>query len=64
MPATAIYRTSIAAEWIDYNGHLRDANYGLIISLATDVLMERLGMDASYRERTRCTLYTVEMHIH
>ena len=64
MPAEPIYRTSIAAEWIDYNGHLRDAYYGLILSLATDALMDRLGMDAPYRERTHCTLYTVEMHTH
>ena len=64
MPTALIYRTAIAAEWIDYNGHLRDAYYGLILSLATDALMDRLGMDAAYRERTRCTLYTVEMHIH
>jgi acyl-CoA thioester hydrolase len=64
MTAEPIYRTPIDPQWIDYNGHLRDAYYGLILSLATDALMDRLGMDAPYRERTRCTLYTVEMHIH
>jgi acyl-CoA thioester hydrolase len=60
----AIYRTPIAPEWIDYNGHVRDAYYGLIASHAVDTLMDRLGLDASYRERSHCTLYTVEMHIH
>lgn len=64
IPAKPVYRTGIAPEWIDYNGHLRDAYYWLIISFATDALMDRLGMDAAYRERTRCTLYTVEAHIH
>jgi acyl-CoA thioesterase FadM len=59
-----IYRTGIAPEWIDYNGHLRDAYYGLIVSYAIDALMERIGLDAPYRERTGCTLYTLEMHIH
>ena len=59
-----VYRTAVAAEWIDYNGHLRDAYYALIVSLACDALMDRLGLDAGYRERTRTTLYTVEMHIH
>lgn len=59
-----IYRTSLAPEWIDYNGHLRDAYYGLIVSYAIDALMDRLGMDAEYRERTGNTLYTVEMHVH
>jgi acyl-CoA thioester hydrolase len=64
MPTIPIYRTGIAPEWVDYNGHLRDAYYWLIVSLATDALMDRLGLDAPYRERTRCTLYTVEAHIH
>ena len=59
-----IYRTALAPEWIDYNGHLRDAFYGLIVSYACDALMDRLGMDAAYRERTQNTLYTVEMHVH
>ena len=62
--AELIYRTALAPEWIDYNGHLRDAYYGLIASYACDALMDRLHMDAVYRERTRNTLYTVEMHIH
>jgi len=59
-----VYTTELAAEWIDYNGHLRDAYYGLIVSLACDALMDRLGMDAAYRARTGNTLYTVEMHVH
>jgi acyl-CoA thioester hydrolase len=59
-----VYRTAILPEWIDYNGHLRDAYYGLIVSLATDALMDRLGLDAAYRQRSGGTLYTLEMHIH
>jgi len=59
-----IYETAIQPEWIDYNGHVRDAYYGLIVSLASDALMDRVGLDAGYRARTGCTLYTVEMHLH
>jgi acyl-CoA thioester hydrolase len=59
-----IYQTAIQPEWIDYNGHVRDAYYGLIVSLASDALMDRIGLDAGYRARTGCTLYTVEMHVH
>jgi len=59
-----IHRSAIAPEWIDYNGHLRDAYYTLILSEATDALMDRLGLDAGYRESSGCTLYTLEMHIH
>ena len=64
MAGTLLYRTGIAPEWVDYNGHLRDAYYWLIVSFATDALMDQLGLDGLYRERTRCTLYTVEAHIH
>lgn len=64
MTGLPVYRTPIAPEWIDYNGHVRDAYYGLIASLAIDSLMDQLGMDARYREQSGCTLYTVEMHTH
>jgi acyl-CoA thioester hydrolase len=64
LAGVAIYETAVAPEWIDYNGHLRDAYYGLIVSLATDALMDRVGLDAAYRARTHGTLYTVEMHLH
>jgi len=59
-----IHRTPIAPEGIDYNGHVRDAYYGLIASHAVDRLMDHLGIDARYREQTTCTLYTVETHTH
>lgn len=64
MAGLVIHRTSIAPDWIDYNGHLRDANYGLIVSHAIDALMDRIGVDAAYRSGTSCTLYTLEMHLH
>lgn len=64
MSGVDVYRTGILPEWIDYNGHLRDAYYSLIVSLACDALMDRLGLDEAYRTRTRCTLYTLEMHMH
>jgi acyl-CoA thioester hydrolase len=59
-----IYRAKIESGWIDYNGHLRDAYYGLVASYAVDDLMDHLGLDAAYRERTRCTLFTLELHMH
>jgi len=57
------YRAQLLPEWIDYNGHLRDAYYGLVLSYAIDDIMDHLGLDAAYRERTRCTLYTLELHM-
>lgn len=64
MKALKIYSTAIAPEWIDYNGHLRDAYYGLILSYASDALMDRVGLDSDYRRTTGCTLYTLEQHMH
>jgi hypothetical protein len=56
MTQVPIYHASIQPEWIDYNGHLRDAHYTLVASYAADALMDYLGLDAEYRQRTRCTL--------
>ena len=64
MKALKIYSTAIAPEWIDYNGHLRDAYYGLILSYACDALMDQVGLDAAYRRTTSCTLFTLEQHMH
>ena len=63
-PTLPPYRAALRPEWIDYNGHLRDAYYGVILSCAIDDLMDHLGLNAAYRERTRGTLYTLEMHVH
>ena len=57
-------RASIREDWIDYNGHLRDAFYTLLASNAVDDLMDQVGLDAAYRTATGGTLYTVEMHVH
>lgn len=57
------YRTRVACDWVDYNGHLRDAFYLLIFSHATDALMDVLGLDEAGRARTGHTLYTLECHL-
>ena len=64
MAGITIYRSAVLPGWIDYNGHLRDAYYVVVLSDAIDALMERVGIDAAYRARTRNTLYSLEMHMH
>ncbi|HEY2683284.1 MAG TPA: thioesterase family protein [Steroidobacteraceae bacterium] len=66
MTATELpkYRAVIRPEWIDFNGHVRDAYYTLVASYAIDDFMDHVGLDAEYRARTQCTLYTLELHIH
>jgi acyl-CoA thioester hydrolase len=60
----SVYRCGIEPQWIDYNGHLRDAYYTLVFSQAIDALMDEVGLDPGYRARTSCTLYTLETHVH
>ncbi|WP_242209549.1 MULTISPECIES: thioesterase family protein [unclassified Pseudomonas] len=57
------YQTRIIPDWVDYNGHLRDAFYLLIFSYATDALMDRLGMDSNNREDSGHSLFTLELHL-
>ena len=58
-----LYGCSVAADWVDYNGHLRDAYYGLIFSFATDALMDHLGLDAAGRARHGGKLYKLETQL-
>ena len=57
------WRGPVSSDWVDYNGHLRDAFYLLIFSYATDALMDRIGLDESGRQSTGHSLFTMESHI-
>ncbi|MGV2290288.1 thioesterase family protein [Trinickia sp. YCB016] len=58
-----IYRDCVRGEWVDYNGHLRDAFYMLIFSFATDALLDHIGLDDATRKARRRSVYTLEAHI-
>jgi carnitine 3-dehydrogenase len=57
------YRTEVRDDWIDYNGHLHDAGYALVLSEANEVVLADLGLSADYRAETGRAMYTVESHI-
>jgi acyl-CoA thioester hydrolase len=64
--ATSALRTegqTVPREWIDYNGHMMDGYYFLAFSVATEALLNHLGLGAGYRDRTGCSMYTVESHM-
>lgn len=63
MPALITYKTAILADWVDYNGHLRDAFYLLIFSYATDAFMDRIGLSGDNRDASGHSLFTLEAHI-
>ena len=57
------WRGRVLPEWVDYNGHLRDAFYMLLFSYATDGLMDSIGLGESGRATTGHSLFTLEAHI-
>lgn len=57
------WRETVRDEWIDYNGHLSEAYYVLVLGHATDLVMDRIGLDPAHREATGTSLFTVEAHI-
>ncbi|MGI9155604.1 MAG: thioesterase family protein [Marmoricola sp.] len=61
--STVVWQELVQPEWIDYNGHLSEAYYVLVFGHATDAVLERVGLGADYRDRTSCSLFTVEEHI-
>ena len=62
--ALLLMKTTVAAEWVDYNRHMNDAAYALVFSRSGDVLMDRVGLDAKSRESTGRTLYTMQVMLH
>lgn len=57
------YRAEVREEWIDYNGHLHDAGYAIVLSEANEVLLAHLGLSEGYRAATGRAMYTAESHI-
>jgi acyl-CoA thioester hydrolase len=61
-PFTA-YREQVRPEWLDYNGHLNDASYAIVLTRAHELVLEHLGLSAAYRESHQASMFTVEMHL-
>lgn len=60
---TVRWRETVLPEWVDYNGHLSEAYFVLVFGHATDAVMDAVGLDATYRERTGASLFTTEAHL-
>jgi acyl-CoA thioester hydrolase len=59
----AVWTEPVLGEWIDYNGHLSEAYYVLVLGHATDEVMATVGLGPDYREATGASLFTVEAHV-
>lgn len=57
------YASEVREEWVDYNGHMNDACYAIVLSEAVEELLDWLGMSADYRAESDAGLYTVETHL-
>lgn len=58
-----MYKDHVRAEWVDYNGHMNDAEYARVFSLAVDAFMDFIQLDAAGRERFNYTIFTLETHL-
>ena len=65
MDVPAPFRLSevtVAAEWTDYNHHLTESAYLLIMGESSDAFFRFFGIDDAYRAAGH-SLYTVETHL-
>ncbi|WP_235041888.1 thioesterase family protein [Vreelandella profundi] len=58
-----IHETHVAPEWVDYNGHMNDAEYARVFSQACESLIDHIGLDEAGREHYGYTTYTLETHL-
>src|SRR6516165_7018410 len=54
---------TVAAEWTDYNHHLTESAYLLIMGESSDAFFRFFGIDDAYRAAGH-SLYTVETQLH
>jgi acyl-CoA thioester hydrolase len=57
-----LHETKVAAEWVDYNGHLSEWAYLLVFGDNADAFFRYFGVDEDYRAAGR-SLYTAETHL-
>ncbi|PYZ93384.1 3-hydroxyacyl-CoA dehydrogenase [Salipaludibacillus keqinensis] len=50
-------------QWVDYNGHMNDAAYAQVFSLALDSWIEVIGLDEKTRAKHQYTMFTLETHL-
>ncbi|WP_258871404.1 thioesterase family protein [Halobacillus trueperi] len=56
------YKQTVPSDWVDYNGHMNDAEYNRAFSLATDAFIDYIGLDERGREQFQYTIFTLETH--
>jgi acyl-CoA thioester hydrolase len=58
-----LYRATVPADWLDYNGHTTESAYLVLVGDAADAFFRYVGVDDGYRAAGH-SLYTAETHLH
>ena len=58
----ALYEVTVGPPWVDYNGHMSEWCYLLVMGDSSDAFFRYVGIDDDYRAAGH-SLYTVETHI-
>jgi len=59
----ALYQCTVPRDWLDYNGHVTESRYLLMVGDAADAFFRFVGIDEAYRSAGH-SLYTAETHLH
>ncbi|MEK4027979.1 thioesterase family protein [Pseudobacillus sp. FSL P4-0506] len=58
-----ILKDHVQDEWLDYNGHMNDAEYARVFSWAGFNWMKEVGFNDAFRRKHQYTIFTLESHI-
>src|SRR6266705_1863139 len=58
----ALHQCTVPAGWLDYNGHMTESCYLLLVGNAADAFFRYVGIDEAYRAAGH-SLYTAETHL-
>lgn len=58
-----LHETTVKPAWCDYNGHMSESSYLLVVGDNADAFFRYFGIDEEYRANGG-SLYTAETHLH
>ncbi|MCZ3386464.1 MAG: thioesterase family protein [Actinomycetia bacterium] len=58
-----LHDTTVVRAWCDYNGHMSESSYLLVVGDNADAFFRYFGIDEEYRANGG-SLYTAETHLH
>lgn len=61
--AKTFLQDKVKDAWVDYNGHMNDAAYVHVFSLAMDEILRQFGLDEAMRTTHHFSIYTLENHV-